>query len=470
VAIYGGASIDSQIREMAKGTQIIAATPGRMVDMIDRGKVKLSSIKYVVLDEADEMLNMGFKEDLDKILSKTPSEKNTWLFSATMPNEVSRIAKKYMHQPDEITIGKQNQGADNIEHIYYVVHSKDKYIALKRIADYNPDIFGIVFCRTRAETQQIAEHLIKDGYNADALHGDLSQQQRDNVMKRYRSKRLQLLIATDVAARGIDVNNVTHVINYSLPDDIENYTHRSGRTARAGKSGISIAIINMKETGKIREIERQIGRKFMSGKLPTGTEVCQKQLFHLVNKIHEVQINEEEIKSFLPQINELLKDLSKEELIKRMVSEEFNRFLEYYKNAPDINADIRRDRERDTREPGIKRTNDGGKFFVNIGQMDGLTLTSLREFISTVTTLDQGVIKRVDVKNTFSFFEVDPKLSEFVMNAFKSQKYKGRNVRIEFSGSDSSSSSSQNRRPSENKKFGDSGKSFRSPRKRIYSK
>ena len=261
VAIYGGASLEMQSRELSRGAQIIVATPGRMVDMINRRKVKLANISMVVLDEADEMLNMGFKEDLDSILSETPPDKNTWLFSATMQNEVARIAKNYMKDPYEVTVGKQNQGADNIEHRYYIVHAKDKYAALKRIADYNPEIFGIVFCRTRIETQQIAEQLIKDGYNADSLHGDLSQQQRDQVMARYRSKTLQMLVATDVAARGIDVNNITHVINYNLPDDIENYTHRSGRTARAGKSGVSIVIINMKEVGKIRMIERQIGKK-----------------------------------------------------------------------------------------------------------------------------------------------------------------------------------------------------------------
>ena len=431
VAIYGGASLEMQSRELSRGAQIIVATPGRMVDMISRRKVKLASISIVVLDEADEMLNMGFKEDLDSILSETPEDKNTWLFSATMQNEVARIAKNYMKNPHEVTVGKQNQGAENIEHRYYIVHAKDKYSALKRIADFNPEIFGIVFCRTRIETQQIAEQLIKDGYNADALHGDLSQQQRDQVMARYRSKTLQMLVATDVAARGIDVNDITHVINYNLPDDIENYTHRSGRTARAGKSGVSIVIINMKEVGKIRMIERQIGKKFVHDRLPSGKEVCEKQLFYLVNKIHDVEVNDSAIESFLPKINEMLSGLSKEELIKKMVSTEFNRFLEYYKRAADLNVDVK---SADRREGGVRH--DGvptGRFFVNLGEMDGLNVLSLRDYISQVTTLDKGNIGRIDVKEKFSFFDIEPRLAELVMDAFRSQKFKGRSVHLEVS-------------------------------------
>ncbi len=431
VAIYGGASLEMQSRELSRGAQIVVATPGRMVDMISRRKVKLTNIAIVVLDEADEMLNMGFKEDLDSILSETPAEKNTWLFSATMQNEVARIAKNYMNNPHEVTVGKQNQGAENIEHRYYIVHAKDKYNALKRIADFNPEIFGIVFCRTRIETQQIAEQLIKDGYNADALHGDLSQQQRDQVMARYRSKTLQMLVATDVAARGIDVNDISHVINYNLPDDIENYTHRSGRTARAGKSGVSIIIINMKEVGKIRMIERQIGKKFVHDKLPTGKEVCEKQLFYLVNKIHDVEVNDTAIESFLPKINEMLSGLSKEELIKRMVSTEFNRFLDYYKKSADLNVDVK---SADRREGGARH--DGpptGRFFVNLGEMDGLNVLSMRDYISEVTTLDKSHIGRIDVKEKFSFFDIEPRLAEMVMEAFKSQRFKGRSVHLEVS-------------------------------------
>lgn len=430
VAIYGGASIENQMRDISRGAQIVVATPGRMVDMIDRKKVNLSQIEIVVLDEADEMLNMGFKEDLDSILSETPEEKNTWLFSATMPSEVSRIAKKYMNNPMEITVGKQNQGAENIEHIYYVVQARDKYLALKRIADYNPDIFGIVFCRTRMETQQVAEHLIKDGYNADALHGDLSQQQRDMVMSRYRNRTLQMLVATDVAARGIDVNDVTHVINYNLPDDIENYTHRSGRTARAGKSGVSIVIINMKEVGKIRQIERQIGQRFVQGKIPTGIEVCEKQLFHLAKQIHDVPVNEAEIAPYLPKIQDMLMELSKEELIKRMVSAEFNRFLEYYKKAPDLNVDSRRS-ERGEGSPALEKGR--RRFFVNIGEMDKLNPESLRQFIAETTKLGENEIGRIDVKSSFSFFETDARLSDFLMDAFKGVKLNNRFVKIEIS-------------------------------------
>lgn len=439
VAIYGGASIENQIREINRGAQIIVATPGRMVDMIDRGRIKLNAVTTVVLDEADEMLNMGFKEDLDNILSETPDEKNTWLFSATMPNEVARIAKNYMSNPIELTVGKQNQGAENIEHRYYMVHARDKYAALKRIADFNPDIFGIVFCRTRMETQEIAEHLIKDGYNADSLHGDLSQQQRDNVMKRYRNKTLQMLVATDVAARGIDVDNVTHVINYNLPDDPEVYTHRSGRTARAGRSGVSIAIVNMKEIGKIRDIERKIGKQFIKDKLPSGVQVCEKQLINLVNKIHDAEVNEIEIEKFLPQVHEMLKDLSKEELIKRMLSEEFNRFLDYYRNAPDLNADDR-NKERKTSATGYGNSEPTGRFFINLGEIDGMDQDSFRAYAAEVAGINPYDFKRINIKSTFSFFDVDPKLALNVYNSFQFKKFNGRKIRIDHSDSKGSSS------------------------------
>src|ERR1700742_5099438 len=338
VAVYGGASISDQLRQIKRGVQIVVATRGRMLDIINRKAINFSEVQFVVLDEADEMLNMGFQEDIDSILSETPSDKKTWLFSATMPSEVRRIAKKYMEDPYELTMGAKNTGNENIDHEYYVVRARDKYAAFKRIVDFNPEIFGIVFCRTKIETQEIAEALIKDGYNADSLHGDLSQQQRDKVMKRYRERNLQLLIATDVAARGIDVNDVTHVINYSLPDEIENYTHRSGRTARAGKTGVSISIINAKELGKIRQIERVIGKKFIKAEIPTGFDVVEKQLFALVHKVHNVEVNEQQIEQYLPRIMEEFKDLTKEELVKRFASIEFNRFLDYYKNAPDLNV------------------------------------------------------------------------------------------------------------------------------------
>src|SRR6201985_1380852 len=338
VAVYGGASIQDQLRQIRRGVQIVVATPGRMLDIINRKAIDFSDVKFVVLDEADEMLNMGFQEDIDSILSTTPDETTTWMFSATMPAEVRRIAKKYMTDPHELTMGTKNTGNANIEHEYYIVRARDKYAAFKRIVDFNPEIFGIVFCRTKIETQEIAEALIKDGYNADSLHGDLSQQQRDKVMKRYRERSLQLLIATDVAARGIDVNDVTHVINYSLPDELENYTHRSGRTARAGKTGVSISIINGKELGKIRQIERVIGKKFIKAEIPTGFDVVEKQLFALVHKVHNVEVNEQQIEVYIPRIMDEFAELSKEDIIKRFASLEFNRFLDYYKNAPDLNV------------------------------------------------------------------------------------------------------------------------------------
>ncbi|HEX8516217.1 MAG TPA: DEAD/DEAH box helicase [Bacteroidia bacterium] len=432
VAIYGGASIDTQTREIKRGAQIVVATPGRLNDMIDRRRVNLTNVRFAVLDEADEMLNMGFKEDLDTILSQTPEEKNTWLFSATMPDEVLRISKNYMENPVEITAGTKNSGNDNIEHIYYCVHARDKYAALKRIADSNPDIFAIVFCRTRIETQEIADSLIKDGYGADALHGDLSQSQRDHVMKRYRSRSLQMLVATDVAARGIDVNDVTHVINYNLPDEIENYTHRSGRTARAGKLGISIAIINMKEVGKIRIIERIIKKKFTAGVLPTGFEACEKQLFSLVKKIHNVEVKESAIEAYMPKIYDELKDLSKEDIIKRFVSTEFNRFLDYYKNAPDLNAKVGAGRDRDdsrsSSTPGIT------KLFINIGEMDQLDSNSMKEYIAEVSGVDKNMITNIDVKSSFSFIECKTEAAEIIQGTFKNARYNNRNVRIESRG------------------------------------
>lgn len=427
VAIYGGASIENQTRDIKRGAQIVVATPGRMNDMIDRRNVNLSNVRYAVLDEADEMLNMGFKEDLDTILSETPPDKNTWLFSATMPDEVLRISRNYMSNPVEITVGNKNSGNANIEHQYYVVSARDKYLTLKRIADFNPDIFAIVFCRTKIETQEIADKLIKDGYNADALHGDLSQAQRDYVMKRYRNRSLQMLVATDVAARGIDVQDVTHVINYALPDEIENYTHRSGRTARAGKTGVSIAIINSKEVGKIKMIERIIKTKFTYAKVPNGFEVCEKQLFSLVKKIHNVEVNESAIESYLPKIYDELKDLSREDIIKRFVSTEFNRFLDYYKNAPDLNISTNKE-----------RSSSGGsgatKLFVNLGEMDRLNKTTLAEYISEVSGVALNAIINIDVKSSFSFVEVAPDAANSITSSFKNVQYKGRTVRVESRG------------------------------------
>ncbi|MDI1354960.1 MAG: DEAD/DEAH box helicase [bacterium] len=426
-AIYGGARIDGQIKDIKRGVQVVAATPGRLIDMIERRAINLSTVKIVVLDEADEMLNMGFKEDLDIILKETPKDKNTWLFSATMPKEVERIARNYMSNPKELSTGKKNEGADNLEHIYYVVSPRDRYLALKRVADYYPEIFGIVFCRTKAETQEVADNLIKDGYSADALHGDLSQSQRDFVMKRFRSKTLQMLVATDVAARGLDVNNVTHVINYNLPEDVENYTHRTGRTARAGKSGIAIAIITPKDNGKIKDIERIIKKKFEKKDVPGGLEVCEKQLFNLVHKLHHVEVKDEEIESFLPAIYEELKDLNKEELIKRFISEEFNRFHEYYDNAPDLNI--------------VKGAIDGAfgnsrttRFFVNMGSLDGFNIQSLKDFLADAVKLQTRMVFNLDVKNSFSFFETESKLVDTFL-ALNSQEieFNNRKVSLEVS-------------------------------------
>jgi ATP-dependent RNA helicase DeaD len=439
VAVYGGASISDQLRQIRRGVQIVVATPGRMLDILNRKAIDFSKVKFVVLDEADEMLNMGFQEDIDSILSTTPTDKKTWLFSATMPSEVRRIAKKYMHEPFELTMGEKNTGNVNIEHEYYIVRARDKYAAFKRIVDFNPDIFGIVFCRTKIETQEIAEALIRDGYNADSLHGDLSQQQRDKVMKRYRERNLQLLIATDVAARGIDVNDVTHVINYSLPDEVENYTHRSGRTARAGKTGVSISIINAKELGKIRQIERGLGKKFVKAEIPTGFDVCEKQLFSIVHKVHDVHVNEQQIEQYIPRIMEEFKDMSKEEFIKRFASIEFNRFLDYYKNAPDLNAPVeegRRSERSDDRSydraTGMK--SDYTRLFINLGSVDEFNRGDLLGYICNQSKISGRTVGKIDVKGVYSFFEVQHNDVEKVTAAFKDADFKGRPVRIELAG------------------------------------
>ncbi|MBS1647715.1 MAG: DEAD/DEAH box helicase [Bacteroidetes bacterium] len=421
VEVYGGASIEGQIKNIKQSTpNIIAATPGRLKDLIKRKVIDLKNVQVVVLDEADEMLNMGFKDSIDEILEKTPTEKNVWLFSATMPKEVARIATSYMSQPKEISIGKKNEGAANIEHVYYVVQSRDKYAVLKRIMDFNPDIYGVIFCRTRAETQEVADLLIKDGYNADSLHGDLSQAQRDFVMKRYRNKNLQMLVATDVAARGIDVKDVTHVINYSLPEDVENYTHRSGRTARAGKTGVSIAFVTSKDLYKIKDIEKIINKKFRQGTVPTGVEVCEKQLFHVADKVKNTQVNEAEIATYLPKIYEQLQDLSKEDLIKRFVSEEFNRFLEYYQQAPDLNQKNR----------SVKMA----RFFVNLGELDGLHWKFLKDYLSDISGVSNLHIFNVDVKKSFSFFEVETKDVQAFLNVNEKElRFNERTVKIETS-------------------------------------
>ncbi len=433
VAVYGGASITNQISELRRGAQIIVATPGRLIDLIERRKVNLETVRFAILDEADEMLNMGFKEDLDTILGTTPAEKNTWLFSATMPDEVLRISKHYMNNPLEVTVAK-NQSNENIEHMYYMIHNRDRYLALKRIADYNPDIFAIVFCRTKIETQQVADALIKDGYNADALHGDLSQAQRDHVMNRYRSRNLQMLVATDVAARGIDVNDVTHVINYNLPDEIESYTHRSGRTARAGKKGVSIVLVTPKEQSKIRILERLIKTKFIQGSIPKGLEVCEKQLLNLMHRIHDVAVDEVAISNFLPAIYEEMKDLEKEEILKRFVSLEFNRFLDYYKQAPDLNlSGGGTGSERGERsERGMGGRNDVSKLFINLGNMDNIDKGFLIDYVCHIADIPKSSITWVGIKDTFSFIEVKPEVVETITQEFIGQKFKKRPVRIEL--------------------------------------
>lgn len=432
VAVYGGSSIVQQLRDLKRGVHIVVATPGRLLDIIDRKAVNFSNVRYVVLDEADEMLNMGFQEDINSILSNTPEEKTTWLFSATMPQEVRRIAQKYMDDPFELTVGNKNSGNANIEHEYYVVRPREKYAALKRIVDFNPEIFGIIFTRTKIESQEIAESLIRDGYNADALHGDLTQQQRDKVMKRFREKSLQVLVATDVAARGIDVDNVTHVINYELPDDVENYTHRSGRTARAGKSGISIAIISGRDTGKIRQIERVIGKKFTKVDVPDGFAVCEKQLFGLVHKVHNVTVNEEQIEPYLERIFEEFASMSKEEIIKRFASLEFNQFLEYYQDAPDLNV---KDEKR-TFEGGAGERRGNSKFtrlFINLGSVDDFTRGDMLRYLCDTSGVRGNKIGRIDLKGVYSFFEVENDVVGTFQETFKKADYNGRSVRIEMS-------------------------------------
>ncbi len=424
VAIYGGASIQEQARDIKRGAQIIVATPGRMQDMINRKMVNISNIEYCILDEADEMLNMGFYEDINAILSHTPEEKNTWLFSATMPREVATIAKRFMKTPIEITVGHKNTGSKNVSHEYYLVNSRDRYAALKRLADANPDIFSVIFCRTKRDTQKVAENLIEDGYNAAALHGDLSQNQRDLVMKSFRNRQIQMLVATDVAARGIDVDDITHVINYQLPDEIETYTHRSGRTGRAGKSGTSMVIVSKSEVRKIKAIERIIKTTFEKKEIPSGEEICQVQLFHLANDIKKAEINHE-IDTYLPSINEVLEDFSKEELIKKFFSVEFSRFHNYYKKAKDLNSVSERD---------SGRNNDGSiRYFINIGQKDGFDWMSLKDFLKENIGLGREGVNRVDVKENFSFFNTAPEEQEKVLSVFESFDLDGRSVNVEVS-------------------------------------
>ncbi|MGV9005091.1 DEAD/DEAH box helicase [Flavobacterium sp.] len=443
VAVYGGASITDQARDIKRGAQIIVATPGRMQDMINRGLVNITNISYCVLDEADEMLNMGFYEDIVSILSDTPDDKKTWLFSATMPAEVARIAKKFMQNPAEVTVGTKNSGSATVSHEFYCVNARDRYEALKRLADANPDIFSVIFCRTKRDTQAVAEKLIEDGYNAAALHGDLSQAQRDGVMKSFRGRQIQMLVATDVAARGIDVENITHVVNYQLPDEIETYTHRSGRTGRAGKLGTSIVIITKSELRKISSIERIIQQKFQEKTIPSGMEICEIQLLHLANKIKDTEVDHE-IDNYLPAINEVLNGLSKEELIKKMVSVEFNRFINYYKKKRDLSGE-KSERSEGSSEPREIRAGDPVRYFVNIGSRDDFDWMQLKDFLKETLDLGRDDVFKVDVKEGFSFFNTDGEHSDKVMEILNGFELNGRRINVEISKNDGGSRNSGRR-------------------------
>jgi len=433
VAIYGGASITDQAQQIRRGAQVIVATPGRTQDMIKRKLVDISRIEYCILDEADEMLNMGFFEDITNILSHTPQEKSTWLFSATMPREVATIAKKFMKDPVEITVGNKNESTSNVSHEYYLVNTRDRYAALKRLADANPDIFSVIFCRTKRDTQKVAENLIEDGYNAAALHGDLSQNQRDLVMKSFRNRQIQMLVATDVAARGIDVDDITHVINYQLPDEPEIYTHRSGRTGRAGKTGISMVIVSKSELRKIKSIERIIKRNFEQKEIPDGMKICEVQLFHLANDIKNTEINHN-IDPYLPSIEAVLDGLTKEEIVKKVFSVEFTRFFNYYKNAQDLNSKVSSPRERDRDgDSGGSYGGDSTRYFINVGSKDDFDWMSLKDYLKETLDLGRDDVSRVDVKESFSFFNTSSDIAEKVIATFENVQHQGRSVNVEVS-------------------------------------
>lgn len=433
LTIYGGASIDTQIRGLKRGAQILVGTPGRTVDLIKRKQIDLSQIKWLVLDEADEMLNMGFKDELDRILEETPKEKQTLLFSATFPQEVHNIAKNYMNNPLEISAGKVNVGTANVNHEYYVVAEKNRYAALKRIADVNPDIYGIIFCRTRMETQNIADLLIADGYSADSLHGDLSQNQRDLVMQKFRNKTIQLLVATDVAARGLDVNDLTHVINYKLPDQGEVYTHRSGRTGRAGKTGSSVSIINIKEGRKVQDIQRIIGKKFVQKQIPHGKEICEKQLFKLIDKVKAVEVNDDQIAEFLDIIYEKLASLDREELIKKFVSIEFNSFLSYYEDAEDLNKTTSsRDRDKDSNRSEKFTDENFTRYFINLGKKDNINPAKLIGVINEQNIAKNLEIGQIDILDSFSFFEADKAYTDDTLSKLNNATFNGRRINVEI--------------------------------------
>lgn len=450
-AVYGGTDIQKQIRTIEKGVHVIVATPGRLLDLINRRRVKIGNIKTVVLDEADEMLNMGFKEDIDDILEGTPDSKAVWLFSATMPKEVARIAKNYMEDPFEITVGGKNETNKNIEHQYYAVKGRDKYNALKRLLDFNPDIYGLVFCRTRRDTAAVADKLMADGYSAEPLHGDLSQAQRDRVMEKFRAKSIQILVATDVAARGIDVNDITHVIHHSLPEDVENYTHRSGRTARAGKHGISLALVDPRDGRKLKSIERIIKSSFVKKDVPRADEICEKQLFSLVNKMKDVEVNEKGISKYMPTVMDTLGEFSKEEIIAKFVSTEFNRFLNYYSKSRDINENMSdrggrdndrgrgrdRDGERGGRRDRDRRQtrDDQQRFFVSLGEKDGFNHGALLRLICDNAGISKGQIGKIDILNNFSFFEADKSEVDNIIKNSQGVDFEGSTMNVEITNS-----------------------------------
>ncbi len=434
--VYGGSSMENQIRALKKGVQVVVATPGRLLDLIHRKAIKLKEVRWVVLDEADEMLNMGFLSDINEIIGEVPENRSTLLFSATMPKEVAVVARKYMKNPLEITIGDRNSGAENIRHQYYIVHAKDKYVALKRIVDYYPSIYGIIFCRTRIDTQQIADKLIADGYNAEALHGDLSQAQRDSVMQKFRIRHLQLLVATDVAARGLDVNDLSHIINYSLPDDLSAYTHRSGRTGRAGKAGTSIAIINLKEKHLIRQIEKLTGKPFIAAKVPEGREICEKQFFNFIHKMENVEIEHSEIDPYLPVIYRKLEWIEKEDVIKRFMALEFNRFLSYYKNATDINVYEEKGKESGwegrSNARDRKEIRSFARLVVDAGKADGLYPSNLIEMINAYTPGKRIRIGGITLGKRDGIFEVDPEYAGFLVKAMGNVDFNGRKLSVSF--------------------------------------
>lgn len=444
--VYGGSSIQSQIHALREGVQIIVATPGRLIDLINRGVVKLDDVHTVILDEADEMLNMGFVDSINEILEHVPSDRKMLMFSATMPAEIAKIAKRFMHDPVEFVVGTRNEGAANVRHIYYMVHARDKYLALKRIADNSPNIYAIIFCRTRRDTQEVAENLIRDGYNADALHGDLSQQQRDMVMKKFRDRVVTLLVATDVAARGLDVDDLTHVINYGLPEDTAVYTHRSGRTGRAGKTGVSIAIIHSRERGKLREIERIIGKTFERKEVPTPDHIIEKQLFWLADRLERVEVNDEEIGRFIPGVAKKLGWLSNEDLLKRVLSLEFNRLLEYYKDAPQIDyIDEKPRKERKersdapaTKEEKDRRTASKGmeRIYVNAGKRDGFYAGNLIEMLNKVVGGKRVDVGRIDLMPGYSLFDVKKSDARRVVGALKGADFMGKRIYSEIASPD----------------------------------